>query len=139
MDNRNLRRLRLIARGLQELGEQVVYVGGSVVQLYASDAAQTDIRPTDDVDFVVDLSSYKDYVAFCEQLRKKHFHNDTTPGAPICRWVFEDERVDVMTRDGSALGFTNRWYEPGMKKRSLYELSEGLLIHILPETYFVAS
>ena len=45
----NLKRLRVIAEGLGELCRDVVFVGGSVAELYADDPAATDIRPTIDV------------------------------------------------------------------------------------------
>lgn len=85
----NLNRIKTIANGLGELNERVVYVGGAVAQLYVSDPAATDIRPTLDIDCVVNLSSYNDYNKFCNLLQRKHFFHDTTPGAPICRWTYE--------------------------------------------------
>ncbi len=42
----NINRLRIIAEGLGDLCHDVVFVGGSVTELYADDPAATDIRPT---------------------------------------------------------------------------------------------
>lgn len=139
MPTDNLSRLRVIAQGLEELNGRVVFVGGSVAQLYASDSASTDIRPTDDIDCVVDLSSYKEYCDFSELLRSKRFHNDATPGAPICRWLFLDEKVDFMPTDSQILGFSNRWYKSGMAHKVVYEISADVFIHILPAIYFIAT
>jgi hypothetical protein len=58
MTSTNLTRLLKIARGLDNLRNQVVFVGGSVTELYADNAAATEIRPTMDVDCVVELATY---------------------------------------------------------------------------------
>src|SRR4028119_950961 len=38
------------------------------------------------------------------------------PGAPLCRWQYEGISIDVMPCDESVLGFSNRWYKPGIAK-----------------------
>lgn len=43
MMSSNLNRLKVIADGLGELRHDVVFVGGSVAELYADDPAATDI------------------------------------------------------------------------------------------------
>lgn len=139
MPKDNITRLKVVAEGLEELNGRVVFVGGSIAQLYASDGASTEIRPTDDIDCVVDLSSYKEYCDFSELLRSKHFRNDASSGAPICRWLFLDEKVDIMPTDQQILGFSNKWYKSGIAHRVIYEISEDLYIYILPAIYFVAT
>lgn len=50
MPSTNINRLQEVAEGLDELNESVVYVGGAVAELYATDPVKTDIRPTKDID-----------------------------------------------------------------------------------------
>lgn len=138
MSNNN-QRIEKIALALGDLGEKVVFVGGCVAQLYATGKGSAEMRPTEDVDCVVDLSTYKDYCAFCEQLQARRFSNDITPGAPICRWTFENELIDFMPREDTAIGVSNRWYGPGIQHRILYEISQGIYIRILPAIYYVAT
>lgn len=88
-----------IAKGLQDLNDRVVYVGGSMAGLYATDPAATEPRTTLDVDCVVNTTSYAEHVRFEDELRQRHFHNDTTPGAPICRWTYKGELVDVVSME----------------------------------------
>ena len=83
MAGSNLKRLQKVASGLGDLNECVVYVGGAVAELYVSDPAATDIRPTMDVDCVVELASYKGFNELSELLRKKGFQNDQSSGAPF--------------------------------------------------------
>jgi hypothetical protein len=49
--NSSLEMLEVIAGGLQDLLDEVVFVGGATVALYATDPAAPEARPTDDVDF----------------------------------------------------------------------------------------
>ncbi len=57
MPDDNITMLQTVAKGLEELKNEVVFVGGVVVQLYATDPAAAEIRPTKDVDCVIELSS----------------------------------------------------------------------------------
>jgi len=49
----NIIMLQIVAGGLEELKEEVVFVGGAVTELYADDPASSDIRPTLDVYLMV--------------------------------------------------------------------------------------
>lgn len=49
--------LQTVADGLKELKDEMVFIGGSIAELYANDPAASDIRPTLDVDCVNELSS----------------------------------------------------------------------------------
>lgn len=135
----NNERLRRIAEGLGDLNARVVFVGGCVAQLYATDSGAAETRPTDDVDCVVNLSTYSDYAAFSELLYGHKFSNSARPGDPICRWTFQDEIVDFMPCEDSPVGPSNRWYKPGMRHKTVYEISKGILIQILPVIYYVAT
>lgn len=139
MAGSNLKRLQKVASGLGELNECVVYVGGAVAELYVSDPAATDIRPTMDVDCVVELASYKGFNELCELLRKKGFQNDQTPGAPICRWIYQGETVDIMPDDEDVIGFSNKWYHPAIGNKESRILPDETVIYVFPVTYYVAT
>lgn len=57
MSSSNIEMLQTIAKGLGKLKDEVAFVGGAVAELYASDPAASEIRPTQDVDCVIELSS----------------------------------------------------------------------------------
>ena len=46
----NLIMLHTVAKGLDYLLPGVVFVGGSITEIYATDAAATDVRPTNVLD-----------------------------------------------------------------------------------------
>lgn len=139
MMSSNLERLRIIADGLGELNRQVAFVGGSVAELYADNPAATEIRMTEDVDCVIELATYRGLYELEEVIRSRGFTNDTTPGAPICRWTYKGETVDIMPDDKSVLGFTNEWYRPAFAHRKEVELSDGTSIYIFPTLYYIAT
>ena len=107
--------------------------------LYATDPIAVEPRTTLDVDCVVNSKNYAEHIAFEKLLRAKHFNNDPTPDAPLCRWVFNGEKVDVMSMEEKSLSFGNSWYHPGFNKRKPYTLPSGRVIYRLPVTYYIAT
>ncbi len=140
MSKTNNERLQEIAEGMQNLNERLVYVGGALAGSYATDPAALEPRPTTDVDCVVNSANYAEHAAFEEQLRKQHFQNDTESEPPvICRWVYNGERVDVMSYEEKSLSFGNRWYRPGFEHREQYKLPSGKVIYRLRAPYYIAT
>lgn len=61
MNIENIELIELVAKGLGELKDEVVFLGGMVTFLYANDAYLSDIRPTKDIDCIVEVHSKMDY------------------------------------------------------------------------------
>lgn len=139
MASSNIEMIRKVAVGLGDLKENVVFIGGAVTELYANDSASTEIRPTLDVDCVIELASRGSFYQMEESLRSKGFKNDTTPGAPICRWIYEDVIVDIMPDDENILGFSNRWYKAGVKNKIERQIDNNLKIFIFEVHYYLAT
>ena len=74
--NRNLEMLRVLAGGFQHLRQQVVFVGGASVALYATETAAPESRPTDDVDCVVEAGTRHAHHLLEEELRGLGFTGD---------------------------------------------------------------
>lgn len=117
----------------------LVFVGGCVTNLLVTDPAVGDPRPTLDVDAIAAITSYAAYAAFGERLRRLGFVEDTTEGAPLCRWVQANVILDVMPLDEHILGFSNRWYRAAMEAANAIGLSEGLSIRVITAPYFIAT
>lgn len=94
---------RKIAQALGELNEQVVYVGGAVVSLYVDDPAAEDVRPTKDVDISLEIASIGALEALRESLIQKGFYQSAEDNV-ICRFRYEDIKVDVMEYQRNRLG-----------------------------------
>lgn len=139
MASSNIEMIRKVAVGLGDLKDSVVFIGGAVTELYANDSASTEIRPTLDVDCVIELASRSSFYDMEVELRSKGFKNDTTPGAPICRWIYKDVIVDIMPDDENILGFSNRWYKAGIINRIEREIDGNLKIFIFQVHYYLAT
>lgn len=135
----NKERLIQIASALQELNAEVVFVGGAVIQLYSKDPAAGNPATTYDVDCVVDVTTYREYTDFEQKLFSKHFANDTSEGAPVCRYLFDGEKVDFMPKVDTGIGESNRWYLEGTARKQVYQLNDSLVIHIMPLSFYLAS
>jgi hypothetical protein len=133
----NVVRIKTVYGALEELGREVVFVGGATVSLYA-DRPAAETRPTEDVDILVEILHYRDYAAIEERLRSKGFVNDAASGV-ICRYQVRGIVVDVMPTGENALGFTNPWYQAGFATSMEYILEEGYTIRIFHPIYFLAS
>jgi predicted nucleotidyltransferase len=132
----NILRIKAVARLLQGINKEVVFVGGATVALYADDKA-AEARPTDDVDVVIELTSRYDHNLLEEELRKAGFENDQESGV-ISRFKVQGIVVDIMPTDTSVLGFANKWYPEGFKNSESYQLDD-VEINIFALPYFIAS
>lgn len=60
-----------VANALGELNEEVVFVGGAVVSFYIDDPAADDVRPTKDIDIVLEIASLIELEEVRTKLTKK--------------------------------------------------------------------
>lgn len=132
----NITRIKAVYHALGDLKDKVVFVGGATVSLYA-DSVSEEIRPTEDIDIVVEIWARNDYYKIDERLRQLGFVHDQTSGI-ICRYAVNGLIVDVMPTQGDILGFTNRWYQPGFENAVIQTLGEEQ-IKIFSPAYFIAS
>jgi len=135
----NILMLQTVANGLGNLKDEMVFVGGAVAELYADNPAASEIRPTIDVDCVIEISSRFQFARLEENLRARGFKNDTSKGAPICRWIYKDIKVDVMPTDSKVLGFTNQWDEEGIENKISKTLPDETTVFVFPPEYYLAS
>lgn len=131
--------LAKVGRSLGELRAEVVFVGGCVVPLLIPESVAPIVRPTDDVDCVVEATTTIEYYRIGERLRGLGFHECQDDGAPICRWVIDDIRVDVMPTKESALGFRNQWFDRVLVDAVTIELEPKLSIKIPNAPTFLAT
>lgn len=137
--HKNLVRISAVARILTGLQQPYVFVGGATVSLYASEPVIAEhIRPTDDVDVVIELASYSGYAQIDERLRDIGFVNDVESGV-MCRYRVQGIIVDIMPTDPSVIGFSNRWYPDAFQQAVPRLLYDGTEIFIFSLPYFVAS
>jgi hypothetical protein len=120
MSDNSIDMLMVVARVLHMLPQPVVYTGGATIPLYLDALSARDMRPTDDVDCVVEVTSQREYYQLSTTLRDLGLSEDNSPGAPLCRWLCDGVKLDVMPIDPQVLGFGNRWYEKGVADAITY-------------------
>ena len=74
-----------------------------------------------------------------EELRSRGFKQDMSENAPVCRWLVDAIKVDIMPTQEDILGFANRWYLPAIKNANHIELEEELTIQLVTSPYFLAT
>ena len=135
--NTNIVRIRAVATAFRELNEKVVFVGGATISLYP-DRPVFEVRPTDDIDVIIEILNYADRAKLEEKLRLIGFSHDIESGI-ICRYKIKGIIVDIMPTNDPSIGFTNRWYPEGFDNAVIYEINNGQVINILSAPYFIAT
>jgi hypothetical protein len=139
--HKNILMLQEVATGLHGLVEEVVFVGGATTALYIDDEGAPESVPSDDVDFVVEVTTLSAFAKMEEKLRKLGFKDyvpDEDEVGIICRKKFGAITVDVMP-SGNLLGFTNEWYPDAVRNKLAKTLPNGQNIYIFSIPYFLAS
>lgn len=134
----NLPLLEDAAAKLKHLLPEVVFVGGSTLDLLVTDQGSAPIRSTYDVDVIV-AADYANYTVFCDRLRDVGFDNDTRPGAPLCRFLHGGLMLDVMSTQKGALGFSNCWYEGAIQTATPVALPSGEVIRLIAAPFFLGT
>lgn len=132
--------LAVVGAKLARLPRRVVFIGGATTELFITDPAAPEIRATLDVDVVVEVDSYAEYVTeVAAELRALGAQEDASEGAPLCRWVLDGVRVDVMAPSEKVLGFTNRWYARALDCIEARTLPNGTVINLTTGPLFLAT
>jgi hypothetical protein len=134
----NLRMLEFVARKLGVLNNEVVYLGGCATALFISDPLSLDVRPTRDVDCIVDIISLPEYYQFVERLKGQGF-TESIDEQVICRWYYDDAILDIMPINEKILGFGNQWYKEAVKKPNTHQLGDNLIIKSVTAPYLLAT
>lgn len=138
MKDPNLPLLEAAARILRPVLDDLVFVGGSTTGLLITDPGSAGVRSTLDVDAITEVASYAEYVGLSERLRSLGLREDTSDGAPACRWRTADVVLDIMPTDPRILGFSNQWYAPAIAAAQTVEVA-GLAVRVVTPVYFVAT
>jgi len=127
-----------MAGRLKPLLSEIVFVGRCTTGLLITDPAASPVRATDDVDVIVEVASYAEYARFSKRLRNLGFSEDSSEGAPICRWLIDQMKLDVMPTHETILGCSNRWYKPAIEAAALVEL-DGFQLRVVTTPYFIGT
>ncbi len=133
----NIVRIKAVANALANLKEKVVFVGGATISLYP-DKPVFEVRPTDDVDVIIEILNYIDRSELEEKLRSIGFSHDIGSSI-VCRYIIQGIIVDIMPTDDASIGFKNIWYPEGFDQSINYKIDEENSIKILSAPHFIAT
>ncbi|MBK6595604.1 MAG: hypothetical protein IPG23_24465 [Burkholderiales bacterium] len=139
MANPNLAMLIAMAQAMGPLCEQVVFVGGCATGLLVDDAELMDVRPTEDVDAIVEVASLVAYHRVADELMDRGFKQTMADNTPPFRWYWNRMQLDLVPLDEKVLGFANRWYRVGFDAALAVELAGGLKLRHLSAPHFLAT
>ena len=108
----------VIARvaALAALDISYTFLGAAVLPLLVDDPALVEIRPTKDVDVGVEIVTLPEHYVLEERLRTAGFRHDTREGAPICRWIVEEDvTADIMPTEAGVLGLESKWFREALQ------------------------
>jgi len=133
----NRKVIHTVATALGTLNDKVVYVGGAVVSLYIDDKAAEDVRPTKDVDISLEIATVAELEKLREDITRKGFkqsHEDDV----ICRFRFNDIKIDVMATKAIGWAPANPWFKSGFNS-AISVIVDGVDVKILTLPYFLAT
>ena len=134
----NLEVIRKVAHALGDMNQHVAYVGGATVSIYGDDPGADDVRPTKDIDILLHIASFGQLTALQEKLGLKGIHPDPESRI-ICRFKYDDIKIDVMSTKKVGWASSDFWFEPGFRNLVTFKLDEFTTIQILPVPYFMAT
>jgi predicted nucleotidyltransferase len=136
----NVELLELAASALSDLLPEVVFVGGATVELWITDPGAPPVRPTQDVDIIVEVTTRLAFHEFEAKLRERRFIEDQESGV-ICRWRHDPSQLllDAMPARGEILGFENRWHAEALPRAAERELPSGATIRVVSPPYLLAT
>ncbi|BAQ60067.1 hypothetical protein GM3708_473 [Geminocystis sp. NIES-3708] len=139
MTNPQIESLERIAALLVNIPTRFVFTGGATIILYVDEILRDELRPTLDVDCVVEVFSRGEYYALAQKLREVGLEESRVKNAPLCRWQYDNLIIDIMPCTATILGFTNSWYGEGMNNCINYVLPSGGEIEIFSPVYLLAT
>jgi predicted nucleotidyltransferase len=131
--------LEKAANILKSIEKRIVFTGGATIVLYLDELMADEVRPTIDVDCVLEISSKSSYYNLAETLRQLGLQESREPGDPLCRWHYQDLILDIMPTEPEILGFSNSWYGPGMDAAIAYTLPSQITILLFSIPYMLAA
>ncbi|MFY7879963.1 MAG: nucleotidyl transferase AbiEii/AbiGii toxin family protein [Lacibacter sp.] len=130
-------RIKAVHNNLADLKDKVVFVGGATISLY-SDRETLEVRPTDDIDIIVEIISYSERSKLEEKLRSIGFQHDMDSSV-VCRYKIEGIIVDIIPTADESIGFKNIWYPDGFTNAIDCKIDDRTTVKILTAPHFIAT
>jgi predicted nucleotidyltransferase len=134
----HVRAIRAVLAAFGEHADQLVFVGGCVLGLYAR-AEGPPLRMTEDVDCISSLSPWSRQAKILADLC---YAGVIVPDeALMCRYRIAGAGVvvDVLSPDGFNVGGVNPWFARAAQRAGRYPIGEGGAVRAVTPPYFLAT
>lgn len=122
-----------------DLLEEVAFLGGCTTGLLLTDKATKEVvRYTDDVDLIIRVVGYPQWIEFQKRVKQRGF-KESMDDDVNCRMRLGELIVDFMPDDEKILGYSNRWYKQALQQAQHYQLEQDLTIQLVTPVFFVAT
>lgn len=133
----NLDSVAKVAHALGDLNTEVVYIGGAVISLYATDEGAELPRVTTDVDVCVQVSTFGEMENLRERLAQKNIYPDSK-GTHLYRYTYKEILIDFIPFEATPFGPTNSYLKTGFEKAYEVSVSDAKIL-VLPVSVFLAT
>jgi len=100
----DLKSVAHVAGKLERIDERFAFLGGAILPILLDHPTLVPIRPTKDVDVVVEVVSWREMAELEERLRRIGFKHNTAEDAPKCMMIVDGIKVDIMSVSGEISG-----------------------------------
>ncbi|WNJ21378.1 nucleotidyl transferase AbiEii/AbiGii toxin family protein [Pontibacter sp. G13] len=139
MPAKSIEHIQQVAASLGNLRSKMVFIGGSVLDLYVTDEAAPENRPTGDIDCVVSVDTLADFFPVTHQLEEKGFRKVSEAEHPAYSWLLNDILIHLIPRVTLSAGFSSYWYSEGVYHAQPIKLANGHEIKVFPVAFYIAS
>lgn len=139
MANANLDLLIMTVKKLGDIAAEFIFLGGSATDLFITDPGASYTRATKDIDVIVEVLTYPQYIDLELRLGKLGFIPDGRPDAPRCRFVNDELILDVMPINESILGLKSNWFAAAAQAADKHNIREDIQIRVVSPPYFTAT
>ena len=128
-----------VAKKLDAAGTHFAFLGGAVLPILLDDAPVARVRPTKDVDVIVEVVTHLEFSKLEERLRAVGFDHDMTQGAPKCRWQLDGITVDIMPASDNVSEWSSKWFPEALAEAVPVELSADCVSRVITAPFFIAT
>jgi len=117
--------------------DEIALLGGAAVGLLLTDPGAAPVRATLDLDVIIEIGSYPEYLVLEERLRALGFRQ-SPEDAIVCRWRISRLVIDIMPSNENILGFGNRWYSAALQNAVWVDIGSKR-VRVVTGPFFLAT
>ncbi len=132
-------RLARLAPAIQPFLSNMVFVGGGVLNLYITDQAVTQCRPSCEIDAILNVDSRLEFLQFADQLEDRGLQFVESVEELPLYWTYQGVDLHLIPIHTEILGYFNKWHEEGTFHAQMVMLNGEFPVRVFPPAYYLAT